>query len=333
MRGAARPMRRRALIGSLAATAVAWPRALHAQQRTVRVIGFLGAASADSYPSRTAALRQGLSDSGYAEGQNLSIEYRYAEGHFDRLPRLAADLVGRKVEVIVAATLAAAKAAKNATSTIPVAFVTGGDPVADGLVASMAWPGGNLTGVTVIIWELMPKLLEVIAELVPQARAIAVLVDPQNPLTEHIVRNVREAARAKGLALPVISATSEGEIDTAFANAVQLQAGALIIGPEPVFLDRREQLLRLAARHALPTIYFSREFVAAGGLISYGADIVAAYHLAGIYAGKILNGASPADLPVEQPTRYSLAINLKTAKALGLTVPQSMLQRADEVIE
>jgi putative ABC transport system substrate-binding protein len=281
-----------------------------------------------------AALRQGLSETGYVEGQNLTIEYRSAESRFDRLPALAADLVGRKVDVIVAAGGdPAAPAAKNATSTIPIVFASGGDPVKDGLVASLARPGGNLTGVSFLTVELNPKRFELISELVPQAKVIALLVGPNIPTTEHMMPAVQEAARAKGVQLHILNASTESEIDAAFASLVQRQAGALVVSADPFFFYRREQIVALAARHAVPAIYDFREFATAGGLINYGPSLMAVYRQCGIYTGKILKGAKPADLPVLQPTTFELVVNLKTAKTLGLTIPPSILSRADEVIE
>ena len=327
-------MKRRDLIFLLGG-AIAWPFAARAQQKAMPVIGFLSGLSPDPNEASVAAFRQGLGAAGYVEGQNLAIEYRWAEGHYERLPALAADLVGRKVDVIAASGGGqnAVVAAKSATSTIPIVAVMGNDPVATGLVTSLARPGGNLTGVSFLVVELVPKRLELLSELVPQARVVALLVNPNNENTQRIMRDVQEAARAKGLQLPILKAGTENEIDAAFAALVQQQAGALVVGAEPFFTDRREQVAALAARHAVPAIYGVRENVAAGGLISYGASLNGIYRQLGIYAGRILKGAKPADLPVQQPTTFELVINLRTAKALGLTVPHSMLMRADEVIE
>jgi putative tryptophan/tyrosine transport system substrate-binding protein len=306
---------------------------LRAQQKRVPVIGFLGMTSPGPYAQFVAAFRQGLAETGYVEGQNVAIEYRWAEGNYDRLPALAADLVGRKVDLIATSGgPPSARAAKNASSTIPIVFIAS-DPVELGLIASLARPGGNLTGVSTMLAELAAKRLELLSELVPQARAIAFLVNPNNAVTERTTRAVREAAREKGLQLHVLKASSESEIDIAFAALAQLHAGALVVGPDAFFNARRDQLVALAARDAVPAVYDSREYAASGGLISYAASLAASYRQLGIYAGKILKGAKPADLPVQQPTIFELVINLKTAKALGLAVPQALLARADEVIE
>ena len=326
-------MRRRDFIIFLVGAMAALPLAARAQQKAMPVIGVLHTGSpGPSFAPFMAAFRQGLSEAGYVEGQNLAIEYRWAEGHYDRLPALAADLVGRKVDLIVASSPPSALAAKSATSTIPIVFRTG-DPLADGLVASLARPGGNLTGVGILAGELTPKRFELLSELVPQAQVIALLVNPNNASNERIMKLVQEAARAKGLQLPILNAATQSEIDAVFAALVQLQVGALVVGTDPFFFSRREQLVALAARHAVPAIYEWRETVASGGLVSYGINNVTVLREAGIYAGKILAGAKPADLPVQQPTKFELVINMKTAKALGLTVPQSILARADEVIE
>ena len=327
-------MRRRELILLLGGAMTA-ARALCAQQKAMPVIGFLGGASPGPFAPFVAAFRQGLSESGYAAGQNVAIEYRWAEGRNDRLPALAADLVGRKVDVIATSGgPVPARAAKNATATVPIVFVAG-DPVGEGLVASLARPGGNLTGVSILSTELMPKRLELISELVPQARVIALLVNPNTGAErmEGMIRDVQEAARAKGVQLHILKAGNESEIDAAFTTLVQLQAGALVVSNDPFFNNRRDQLVALAARNAIPAIYQSREFAAAGGLMSYGSSTAGTYRQAGAYVARILAGAKPADLPVEQPTRFELVINLKTAEALGLTVPPSILARADEVIE
>jgi putative ABC transport system substrate-binding protein len=325
-------MRRRELLLLLVGAVIA-PRTLRAQQKTMPVIGYLSLALPGSNAANVAAFRQGLGEAGFVEGQNVTIEYRWAEGRNDRLPELAADLVGRKVDVICADGTPSILAAKAATSTIPIVLVGGGDPVAAGVVASLARPGGNLTGVTFMIPELMAKRIELLSELVPQARLIALLVNPNNAGNESIIREVQEAARAKGLQLHILRAATESEIDEAFATLVSLHVGAFVLGPDPFLNSRREQLVGLAARYAVPAVYQWREFAAAGGLISYGSSLTAALRLSGMYVGRILKGARPADLPVQQPTTFELVVNLKTAKELGLTVPPSILARADEVIE
>jgi putative tryptophan/tyrosine transport system substrate-binding protein len=329
-------MRRRefsTLLCGAATASTVWQSPVKAQQRPRPVIGFLGAGAAGPSASSLAGFHQGLSETGYVEGQNLTIEYCWAEGRFDRMPGLAADLVGRKVDVIVAGADPAARAAKNATSTVPIVFIAGDDPVRQGLVASLARPGGNLTGVSFLIIELNPKRFELLQELVPQAGVIALLVNPNNPAIEPIVRDVQETARAKGVQLHILKASTESEIDTAFASLVQRQAGALLVATDPFFGSRRELILALATHHAVPAIYEFREYAMAGGLISYGTSFTAIFRQVGIYAGRILKGAKPADLPVVQPTTFELVINLKTAKAIGLTIPASILSRADEVIE
>jgi len=322
-------MNRRKLMLLLSGAVGALSRTLRAQQKAMPVIGFLGSAS----PSHIlAAFHQGLGETGYVEGQNLAFEYRWAEGRYDRLPALAADLVVRNVDLIAADGIPAALAAKTATSTIPIVFAVG-DPVDLGLVASLARPGGNLTGVSTMAPELSPKRLELLSELVPQVGVIALLVNPNNSNTERTTRDMQEAARAKGVQLHILTAGTESEIDAAFATLVQLHAGALVVGGDPFFANRREQLATLAATRGVPAIYQSREFAEAGGLISYGLNFTAAFRQVGIYGGRILKGVKPDDLPVQQPTTFELVVNLKTAKALGLTVPPSILARVDEVIE
>src|SRR5437764_11191588 len=310
-------MRRRDFVTVLAGAA-AYPLAARAQQKALRVIRYLGSAtSRDAVSPFVGAFRQGLSENGYLEGQNLAIEYRWTEGKYDRLAALAADLVDRKVDLIAAPNDVLAHGAKGATSTIPIVFIYGGAPVADGLVASFARPGGNLTGLGGLIVELTPKRLELISELVPRARVIALLVNPNNPNAERTMRDAAEAARVKGLQLHILKAGTESEIDAAFSTLVQLHANALVVSADPFLSSRREQLVALASRHAVPAIYAWREFAASGGLISYGASLTAALHLVGTYAAKVLKGAKPADLPVQQATTFELVINLKTAEALG----------------
>jgi putative tryptophan/tyrosine transport system substrate-binding protein len=327
-------MTRRELMLLLAGAMMA-ARALRAQQKAMPVIGFLSSNSPGAVTDPLlAAFRQGLSETGYVESQDVAIEYRWAEGRNDRLPALAADLVDRKVDVIVAGGGdPSAVAAKGATSTIPIVFTGAGDPVGRGLVASLARPGGNLTGFSGMATELNPKRLELLFELVPRARAFALLVNPDNAQTEYTMRDLLEAARTKGVQLSVLRAGTGSEIDAAFASLGKLHADALMVGNDSFFADRHDQLVALAARHAIPAVYHLRVFPAAGGLISYGANFPALYRQVGIYVGKILKGAKPADLPVQQPTTFELVVNLKTAEALGLTVPPSILARADEVIE
>jgi putative tryptophan/tyrosine transport system substrate-binding protein len=315
----------------LLAGATTASRAVRAQQKMVPVIGFLGISSPDPFARQVAALRLGLADTGYVEGQNVTIEYRRAEDRYDRLPALAAELVGSHIDVI--AVSGAAQAVKNATSTIPIVFVIGGDPVALGLVASLNQPSSNLTGFTAFSAELMAKRFDLLSELVPQAKVMAMLVNPNASNVRFMIRDVEEASRVKGVQLHILKAGSETEFETAFAALVQLRPGALLVASDTLFLARREQLVALTARHAVPAIYQDRESVEAGGVISYGPSTTGIWRQAGVYVGRILAGAKPADLPVQQPTRFELVVNLNTAKALGLTVPPSILARADEVIE
>jgi putative tryptophan/tyrosine transport system substrate-binding protein len=324
-------MRRREFITFLG-SAAAWPVAARAQRPVLPVVGFLNAASPEGYALQLSAFRQGLSDSGYVEGQNVEIEYRWAEGQYDRLPGLAADLIRRQVTVI-AANLQGALTAKAATTTIPIVFSTPSDPIEGGLVSSLSRPDGNLTGVTTLGAEVGPKRLELLHELVPTATSIAWLVNPAGPVAETQTRDMQAAARTLGLQLQVLHASTERDFETVFATAVEVRAGGLVISANAFFNSQSEQIAALALRHAVPTIYQFREFAAAGGLMTYGGSIRDQYRLVGVYTGRILKGEKPADLPVQQVTKVELIINLKSAKALGLTVPLALLTRADEVIE
>ena len=326
-------MRRREFIALLGGAAAAWPLAVRAQP--LPVIGVLSSRSAGEDAQLLAAFRQGLAEAGYVESQNVSIEYRWAEGQNDRLPALAADLVRRQVTVIATpGSTPGALAAKAATSTIPIVFGTGADPVALGLVPRLSRPGANVTGATTMSVEIGPKRLELLHELVPAATAMALLVNPTNPaLADTQSREFQEAARTLGLQLHILSASDEREFDFAFASMVRLGAGALVISADQLFNTRSEQLAGLTIRHAVPAIFQYREFVAAGGLMSYGGSLADEFRVTGFYAGRILKGEKPGDLPVQQATKVELFINLKSAKALGITVPITLLGRADEVIE
>jgi ABC-type uncharacterized transport system substrate-binding protein len=325
-------MRRREFLGVLG-NAAAWSLAAQAQQSALPVIGFLGTRASGDDPQLLTAFRRGLEEAGYVEGRNVAIEYRFAENQYDRLPALAADLVQRQV-ALIAANGAAAQAAKAATATIPIVFTAGFDPVEVGLVASLNRPGGNITGVGVLDVELGPKRLELLHELIPTATMIAVLVNPSDPArAETTLRQLQAAAHSLGLHLHVLNASTDSDFDTVFASLIQLHAGGLVIGGEPFFNSRSEQLGALTIRHAVPTIYQFRAFARAGGLASYGTNLADTYRQVGLYSGRILQGERPADLPIVQSTKVELIINLKTAKALGLTIPISLLGRADEVIE
>jgi putative ABC transport system substrate-binding protein len=326
-------MRRREFITLLGGTAVAWPLATRAQQPAMPVIGFLISASPDTYAPMVATFRQGLKETGYIEGQNVAIEYRWAEGQFDRLPAMAADLVRRNATVIAALGPPAALAAKAATSTIPIVFVTGSDPVQAGLVASLNRPGGNVTGVYLLLIGLEGKRLGLLRDLVPHVKLTGLLINPRSPDSEAQSRALQAAARGVGQQILVVEAGSDGEFDAAFAALAQRQAGALVVAADIFFTARRERIVALVARLAIPAIYELREFAVAGGLMSYGTSLLDGYYQNGVYVGRILKGAKASDLPVLQSTKFEFVINLKTAKALGLEVPAGLSATADEVIE
>jgi len=327
-------VKRRDFMMALAGTAAldALPRGVSAQQKTARLIGYLHFATPDYIPGIGAFL-QGIREKGYVEGENLRLEYRWAEGRYDRLSALAADLVTRKVDLIVAFGPPPARAAKDATSVIPVVFEVGNDAVESGLVASLPRPGGNATGFSILFTQITPKRVDLLCDLVPQAKTIALLINPESPTAEPSIRGAEEGTRSRGVQLSVVKASTESEIDTAFASVTTLGGGGLVVSADPFFDTRRTQIVDAAARHRIPTIFFEREFCGAGGLISYGSSLTEVYREMGIYAGRILNGEKPADLPVVQPTNFELIINLKAAKALGLNVPEKLLATANEVIE
>jgi putative ABC transport system substrate-binding protein len=324
-------MKRREFIAGLG-SAAAWPVVARAQQSSVPVVGYLSGRSANLDAPFVLAFRQGLNERGYVEGRNVAIEYRWANGQYEQLPALAADLVRRRVTVIAAIAAPSALAAKAATTTIPIIFEAGTDPVEMGLIASLSRPSGNITGVSNLNLEVGPKKLQLLHELVPTATIIGLLVNPANPNNEIMSKEMQAAARTLGVELDVLRASTERDIDEVFASLVQARVGALVINPDPFITGRIEQLVALTAQYAMPTIY-NREFGAAGGLMGYGASLTDAYRLAGVYTGRVLAGAKPADLPVQQSTKIELVINLKTAKALGLTIPETLLATADEVIQ
>jgi ABC-type uncharacterized transport system substrate-binding protein len=327
-------IRRREFITLLGGAAAAWPLPAGAQHAAMPVIGFLSSGTPETFAPYVAAFRKGLNETGYVDGQTVAIEYRWAEANYDRLPALSAELVRRPVAVIFASGgLVTAHAAKAATATIPIVYTGGGDPVKFGLVASFNRPGGNVTGVNFLINELGAKRLELLQQVAPRATLMGFLVNPLNRNAESETSDMQEAARALRTQMVILRASNASDLETAFATLAQRRTGALVVGGDPFFDSQRNQIVALAARHALPTMYFLHGFVMAGGLMSYGTSITDAYRQAGIYVGKILNGAKPADLPIVQSTKFELVINLKTAKALGLEVPPTLLARADEVIE
>jgi putative ABC transport system substrate-binding protein len=326
-------MKRRKFLGLVGGATVAWPFAARGQQSAMPVVGFLNGASPPAYARMLSAFLKGLGETGYLEGQNVKIEYRWAQGEIDRLPAFAAELVRREVAVIAATGTPAALAAKMATTTIPIVFETGSDPVQLGLVASLNRPGGNVTGIAQLAVEVVPKRLQLLSEMVPAARAIALFVDPTDPISEKTIQGSQAAARSLGLELHVLNVSTEREMDAGFAKLVQLRAGGLVVSGGQFFNSRSKQIAALARQHTMPTIFPYRDLAAAGGLMSYGTSITDAYRLAGTYTGRVLQGEKPADLPVQQAIKVELIINLETAKALSITVPLSLLGRADEVIE
>jgi putative tryptophan/tyrosine transport system substrate-binding protein len=325
-------LRRREFIKLLGGAATVWPLAARGQQAAMPVVGFLNSASAESFAPYVAAFRQGLSETGYIEGRNVAVEYRWADEQYDRLPALATDLVRRHADVI-AANQISAEAAKAATGTIPIVFTTALDPVQLGLVAALNRPGGNLTGVTTLNVELLPKRIELLHQLSPSATDVALLVNPTNPSAEALSRDAQVAARSLGLRLQVLEASNESDFETAFTTLTRMHGGGLVIGPDPFFVSRSAQLAALALRQGVPTVFEFRQFVASGGLMSYGGSLTDVYRLAGVYVGRVLKGEKPAELPVHQSTKVELMVNLRTALALGLEVPPALLARADEVIE
>jgi ABC-type uncharacterized transport system substrate-binding protein len=325
-------MKRREFV-ALVGGAAAWPLAARAQQWPMPIVGILNSTSPQAYASRISSFHEGLGQAGYVEGKTVAIDYRWAEGQYDRLPSLAAELAHRPVNAIAAITTPAALAVKAATTTIPTVFEVGGDPVELGLVASLSRPGGNLTGVGLLNAELGPKRLELLHQLVPAAATVAVLVNPANPNTETLLKELQAAAQSMGLQLHILHAVAERDFDAVFQTIHQLRAGALFIGTDPFFNGCSGQLAALAIRHGIPAIYQYRDFAAAGGLLSYGGSYTEPLRLVGVYVGRILKGEKPAELPVQESTKVELVINLKTAKALGVSIPQSLLGRADEVIE
>jgi putative ABC transport system substrate-binding protein len=325
-------MKRREFIAMIGGAAAALPLPVRAQRSAVPVIGYLHFAEPE-YTPNAADFLGGLGERGFVEGKNVTLEYRWAEGHYDRLPAMAADLVARQVDLIAAFGPPPARAAKNATSTIPIVFEVGNDAVEAGLVESLARPGGNATGLSILFTQLTPKRLELLCELIPEARTIALLVNPNSPTAAPSIKGAEEAAAAKGVKLVILNASTQNEIDTAFAAFANAKADGLIIAADPFFDTKREQLVAPARQFRVPTIYFEREFAAMGGLISYGSSLPAVYRQMGVYAGKILRGEKPSELPVEQPTKFELIINRKTAEAMGLTVPPKLMFTADEVIE